>query len=341
MDVAMKRSVRFDISSDRDRIMKRIKALVDLKTSIQQGKTIRILELIEKTSFCQATRGQDKIYGLLGLASRLDSGFDPLALEVSQQKSLTDVWWDNIFMISDRESRKGVKLGLMASGPLIGMLPPPRQHLEVEMGSSIRRTQAKTASQVSEAAYSRSIQAFLGVTDPDIINESMVECEQDRLRNVWDMVTRHFYNYKHHVPGLQPRLAWSTYAGLEFTSWNEYKGEGQETRANSLPSGWFCVDHLPDSPSKTTAKHPIMDTHSIKSSPEDRFHPAYCSGAKKDELCCDLSLISLEIEPLGITCLVRSAGTVKIDFYCDYCDSSTTWSPFPDSLSSFDSIDSE
>ncbi|KAG6358359.1 hypothetical protein INS49_014243 [Diaporthe citri] len=57
MEIAMKRSVRFDASADRDRKMKRIEALADLKTSIQQGKPIKILELIEKTSFCQERLG--------------------------------------------------------------------------------------------------------------------------------------------------------------------------------------------------------------------------------------------------------------------------------------------
>lgn len=341
MDIAMRRSVRFDISSDRDRIMERIKALVDLKTSIQQERTIKILELIYKTSFCRATREQDKIYGLLGLASRLDSGFDPLALGVSQHKSLDDVWWDIIFMISDQESNIGIKADLENLWRLDGYLPRPRKYLEIETGSSIRRAQAETASQVSEAAYSRSIQEFLGVTDPDRIDESVDESEQDRLRNLWDMVTTHFYNHEHHAPDL-PRLAWSTYAGLQFTSWDDDEGEGQDTRANSLPSGWFCAAHLPDPPSKTTAKHHIKGTHSIKFPGEDRYRPAYCSGAENDEPRCDLSLVLLKIEQLGITCLVRSAGTVEIDFYCDYCDPSTVSPPSPeppspDSISSFDS----
>lgn len=101
MEITMKRSMRFDSATDRARRMKRIEALAGLKNSIQKENTIKILELIEKTSVCQATRGRDRIYGLLRLASRLDSEFDSRALEVSQHKSLVDMWWDMIFMISD------------------------------------------------------------------------------------------------------------------------------------------------------------------------------------------------------------------------------------------------
>lgn len=338
MDIAMQRSVRFDSASDRRRRLKRIKALVDLRASIQQGETIKILELIKKTSFCQATKEQDKIYGLLGLASRLDSGFDSRALEVSQHnKSLVDVWWDIIFMISDGESNISIKSDLMAlQKNLVESLPPPRKHWELVVGPSMRMAHAEMASQVSEAAYSSSIQAFLGVLYSHKEYDALVKSRQ-QLQKAWDMVTTHVYNHEHDVPGLQTRLGWSTYAGLRFTSCHSTEDEPPETPANSfplewfcaapcpansLPLGWFCAAHCPDPPSKTTAKHQIMHTYSIKSPPEDRSHPAYCSGAENEDARCDLSLVVLRIEKLGVTCLVRSADTVQVDFYCDCCDPS-------------------
>lgn len=334
MEIAMKRSVRFDISSDRDRRMKRIKALVDLKTNIQQGKTIKILELVEKTSFCQATRDQDRIYGLLGLASRLDSGFDSRALEVSQEKSLVDVWWDIIFMILDKESSISIKSDFGAMENLIERLPPPRKHWELGMGSSIRRAHAETTSQVSEAAYSRSIQEFLGICHSRGDHESSLRFRQ-QLQEVWDMVTTHICNHEHNVPGLQTTLGWSAYAGLRFASWHHIEYNSTEPLSNSLPLGWFCAAHFPDPMSKTTAKHPI--THTYVMGPSDgRSRPFCCSGAENSEARCDLSLVMLKIEQLGITCLIRSPGNILIDFYCDCCDPNTaveapytsaTWMP--------------
>lgn len=321
METAMMRSVRCDSSSDRDRRMERIKALVDLRTSIQQGKTIKILELIENTSFCRATRSQDRIYGLLGLASRLDSGFDSRALEVSQQKSLVDVWWDIIFMISEEGSNTTIKRGLDALQNFFEWLPSPRKHWELNVGSSMRRAHAEKASQVSEAAYSSSIQAFLGLLFSHREHDATLRSRQN-LQKAWDMATTHVYDHDHDVPGLQTALGWRTYASLRFTSWHYTKNKFPETFANSLPLGWLCACHLPDPPSETTAKHRIIGTFSIKAPPEDRLHPAYCSRAEHGEVHCDLSLVVMNIEELGLTCLVRSADTVQIDFYCDCCDPS-------------------
>ncbi|KAI7773781.1 hypothetical protein LA080_009877 [Diaporthe eres] len=303
MEIAMQRSIRFDYASDRDRRMKRIKALVGLRTSIQQGKTIKILELIEKTSFCQATRSRDRIYGLLGLASRLDPGFDSRALDVSQRKSLVDVWWDIIFMISDQESNISIKHDMAALKNLFERLSPPRKHWKLNMGSSIRRAHAETASQVSEAAYSSSIQAFLGILYPHREHDVTLRYRQ-QLQKAWEIVTTHIYDHEEDVSGLQTSLGWSTYAGLRFTSWHYIDNKSSETLAHSLPSGWFCAAHSPDPPSKITAKHAIMSTVSIKAPPEDYSRPAFCSREEHDEACCDLSLVMLKIEQLSVTCLV-------------------------------------
>lgn len=91
MKIAMERSVLFDSSHKRARTIWRMETLTDINTSIQQGTTMNFLELIKRTQHCGATRDQDRIYGLLGLASRLDPGFDPSALDVSQHKSLSDI----------------------------------------------------------------------------------------------------------------------------------------------------------------------------------------------------------------------------------------------------------
>lgn len=320
IEIAMKSSVRFS-ASDRDRRMERIGVLADLKISIHQRKTIRFLELIEKTVFCEATRGQDRIYGLLGMASRLDSGFDSSVLEVSQHKRLTDVWWDIIFMISYEESNISIKRRLATLHNLIDRLPPPHKQSELEMGSSIRRICAQTASQVSDAAYSRCIQEFLGMNHS--YNEyKTTEGTRQLLRRAWDTVTKHIYEHEHDVPGLQTRLGWSTYASLRFTSWHDIiEEESPGTLTNCLPVGWLCAVHWPDDLIKIK-KHRIVDTCKIRFPWGDRSLPVYCSGAAGDEKRCYLSLVMLKIEQLGVTCIVQSAVTVDIDFYCDCCDPS-------------------
>lgn len=350
MEIAMKSSVRFG-APDRDHRMERIRVLADLKISIRRGKTIKFLELIEKTEFCEATREQDRIYGLLGMAGRLDSEFDSRVLEVSQHKKLADVWWDIIFMISDQESNITIKRQLATLQNVIERLPHPRKYSELEMCSTIRKVCAETASRVSEAAYSRSIQVFLRI-------DKREETRQ-LLQRAWNDVTTHVHEHEHEVPGLQTSLGWSAYAGLRFTSWHSIREESPRNSGvsphikvdvssdarmrklltdlrnirigavedqtttpcstNSLPVGWLCAAHSTDPPSKTMEKHPIMGTCSIKAPPPADHLYLYCSGAEGDEAQCDLSVVMLKIEQLGVTCLVRSADTVEIDFYCGCC----------------------
>lgn len=310
-------------AADRLFRMERIGVHADLKISIRQGKTIKFLELIDKTVGCEATRKQDRIYGLLGLAGRLDPGFDSRVLEVSQQKKLADVWWDVVFMILDQESNLNIKRQLETLEKFSGRgLPPPRKHSELEMGWSSRRAHAETASQVSEAAFSWRTQDFLGVNYPT--SGYIAETEGKpwlRVRTVWRTVTTHIYRHDHNVPGLQTTLGWSTYAGLRFTSWHDTTERTSWALTNFLPVGWLCAAHSPDSLTRTIEKHRILGTGSIIVPPQHRFRPRYCSGAEGNETQCDLSLAMLKIEQLGVTCLVRSTDTVEIDFYCDCCDS--------------------
>lgn len=339
MEMAMDRSSFFDDVSIRAPRIGRIKALVDLNSTIQHGKPMKFLELIEKTEFCEATRDQDRIYGLLGLASRLDPGFDSRALEVSQHKSLNDVWWDMIFIILDGETNISIKSDLAVLQNQRLSLKPPYKHCILEMGSSIRRSCAETASWASEAAYSRSIQNFLGIRDsfsrqgiPDVpwADRFAVSMSRRELRRAWKRVTAHVSNHEHDVPGLQTRLGWSAYAGLRFTTWHCFETKILQKLEHSLPLGWVCAAHWPDPLQKTTAKHPITDTYSIDTRPERRSRSAcYCSGAEHDGPRCDMSLVLLRIEPLSVTCLVRSANTVQIDFYCDCCDPSAASAELP------------
>lgn len=350
MEIAMERSDSINIVSYRARSTRRMKTLVALKTSIQQGETMKFLELIKVTGFCKTTRDQDRIYGLLGLASRLDPGFDSRALEVSRHKSLNDVWWDIIFMILDGEANISIKSDLAALQGQCRELTLPRKHWILEMGSSIRRSYAEIASRVSEAAYSRSIQDFLGIQDTNeleslrlrkVLPEDVVRRanyalaalrSREKLKDAWDRVTTHVSNHDHDVPGLQTGLGWSTYAGLRFTTWNRIENRHPQKLQGSLPLGWFCAVHWPDPLEKTTAKHPIMETYSIDSRPECRSHSVYyCSGAENDGVSCDLSLVALRIEPLGVTCIMRSTymNTVQIEFSCDCCDPSASSSEEP------------
>lgn len=325
MDIAMRSCIRLD-TFDRDRRMERIGVLADLKTSIYQGKTINFLELIGNTSFCKATREQDNVYGLLGIAGRLDSEFDSRVLEVSQQKSLTDVWWDIIFMISYQESNISIKRDLDNFVHLIGRIPPPHKHSELETSSSIRRACAETASQVSEAAYSTRIQDFLGINHSSRGYCATVRARQ-RLQTAWDTVTTHVY--EHDVPGLQTRLGWSAYAGLRFTSWHNIEKESTGTSVKSLPVGWLCAAHWPDIQSTIMAKKCIFSTFWYVAPQDDLFGPTHCSEAEHGAARCDLSLVVLKIQQLGVTCLVRSRAlhsgenVVGTRFYCDCCDQAT------------------
>lgn len=317
MKLAMNRSDFFHEYGPHPFTIRRIEALADLKSIIQQGRPMMFLTLIDRTLFCEATRDQDRVYGLLGLACRLDPEFDPSSLEVSQHKSLFDVWWDIIFMVLDGESNMMIKFLLIPLKAICHGLPPPVNHWKLEMGSNIRRSCAETASRVSETVYSEPIQAFLGVYTREYYATLTSRRE---LHCVWAMVTKHVIKHEHDVPGLQTRLGWSTYAGVEFTSPSCINDGSTQKSEEFLPPGWLCAAaHWPDPLERTTAKNHI-EGWSWKAPPEDRYIPAYCSGAKHDGPRCDLSLVVMRIELLGITCIVTSTNTVQIDFYCDCCD---------------------
>lgn len=200
METAMRRTVSFDDSFQRNKRMERVKVLAGLKTSIQQKNTINILKLLETTSFCQATRDQDEIYGLLGLASRLDPGFDPNDLEVSQHKTLTDVWWDIVFMTLDQiPGVSSIEEYLNALCVLVKELGPPRSQWPLDVGSGIRGAQFETAFHVSEAADSWPVQRYLGIHRwQDEIDRWYVTGDIDylhtsrgALRANWDRVIQH------------------------------------------------------------------------------------------------------------------------------------------------------
>lgn len=114
---------------------------------------------------------------------------------------------------------------------------------------------------------------------------------------------------------------------------------------------------MPDHLSKITAKHLITST-SLK---DQDFDSLNCPGAEHGEGRCEFSSMVLNIEQLGITCLVRlrpSRVSIDVDFFCDccqssgcgglerpftrspfYCDPSTASSPSssPSTLAAFDS----
>lgn len=327
MEAAMRRTVRFHDSSQRDKRMERVKALADLKTSMQQKKNINILKILEKTSFCQATRDRDEIYGLIGLASRLDPGFDPNDLEVSQHKTRTDVWWDIIFMTLDKITGvSSIEKDIDALCVLVEELDPPRSQWPLDMGSSIRRAQFETAFQVSEAAYSWPVQRSLGIHywqfeinrwDGDGGYDGSMLTSRGALRAEWDQVIQHIWH--NDVPGLRTSLGQSAYAALRFTSWHGYVDESRCTPAKSLPLGWFCAAHMPDHLSKITAKHLVTSTFLE----DQNFDPLNCPGAEHGEGRCEFSSLVLSIEQLGITCLVRSGrpsrAGVDVKFFCDCC----------------------
>lgn len=326
METAMRRTVRFYEPLERDKRMKRVRALADLKTSIQQNETIKILEVLGKTSFCKATRARDRIYGLLGLASRLDPGFDPNALEVSQHKTLKDVWWDMIFMTLDKiPGVSSIEKDMDALSVLVDKLAPPCSQWSLEMGSSIPSAQVETASRVSIAAYSWSVQKTLGIIrwwddddweDESYFDQDSIIASRVALRAEWDRVLQHICH--NDVPGLRTSLGRSAYAGLRFTSWHTDEDDSQGTFTESLPLGWFCAAHMPDHLSKVSGKHLV--TAAFLETLE--FHPLDCPGAENGEGRCDFSSVVLNIEQLGITCVVRprpSGVGIDVNFFCDCC----------------------
>lgn len=331
MEIAMNRSARFQLSSDRDRRMKHIREVADLKMSIQGGKSMKMVELIERTSHCRATLDQDRIYGLLGLISRLDSGFDRCAIEVSYEKKLSDIWWEIIAMVLDDEPGRGTGDDLEAIKRMVTELPPPRQHLKPDMGAtSIRKFQAETACQVSEAAYSISVQEYLDIVVSDLEYDRDELERQFRVRDRWTHAIKHAWGHRNRLP-LNTKAGRAAFAGLMFTSWHSGAEQMSETLVDRLPTGWFCAAHVPDHLRNTTSKNCIspnyeygIDSDYSSIGTQDPLHSVHCSAAGQDMNPCDLSSAVLKITQLGITCRVERARTVNIDFYCDCCEPDTS-----------------
>lgn len=73
--------------------------LSDLRSSIIAGRRLEFMDLLTKMSQGKCTRSVDRVYGLLGLAGRLDCEFDAKNLAVDYGKDLDDVWWDVLFTV--------------------------------------------------------------------------------------------------------------------------------------------------------------------------------------------------------------------------------------------------
>lgn len=83
--------------------------LGDLRTHVQTEKRMEFGDLILKLSSCECTRDVDRVYGLLGLASRLDDNFDSANMEVDYNKTSSEVLWDMIFVVTESSSRAGLQ----------------------------------------------------------------------------------------------------------------------------------------------------------------------------------------------------------------------------------------
>lgn len=337
METTMDRSTRFDDPSDRDRRMQRIRGLANIRTRIVDGRSMSTLDLINRTSFCQATRDQDRIYGLLGLARRLDPGFDHRALGISYDKSLSEIWWDVIFMVIDEKS----EIGTSDMKPLettVPTLPPPRKQLGPDGITSSRTTQVEIACQASEAAYSITFQKFLciPVSDMDKLTREAVfqkwfsrreAVSEERRRDEWEKAMLHIYDHENDFTRVQKRLGRFALAGLQFTSWH-HKAEWQLVSvSNCLPEGWFCAAHLPHHWRDITSKHRMIPlTGFSKINTGINWDALQCYGADSDAGECDFSCVALRLEQLGMTCLVRQRRVFRlfedetdIEFYCDCC----------------------
>lgn len=75
--------------------------LSELRSLIAGTKRLDFMNLLTKMSQGKCTRPVDRVYGLLGLAGRLDPKFDAQDLAVDYRKELDDVWWDVLFTVID------------------------------------------------------------------------------------------------------------------------------------------------------------------------------------------------------------------------------------------------
>lgn len=68
--------------------------VAELRDDLKCNRRIEFLELVAMLSSGISTRQVDRIYGLLGLASRFDPDFGPHVLKVDYDKSLDDIFWE-------------------------------------------------------------------------------------------------------------------------------------------------------------------------------------------------------------------------------------------------------
>lgn len=91
--------------------------LAKLRDDLKCNQRLAFLNLVTMLSNCTSTREVDRIYGLLGLASRFDPGFDSQALEVNYDKSVDDVFWD-IACLSAETLHRDEYLNFLGSMPI-------------------------------------------------------------------------------------------------------------------------------------------------------------------------------------------------------------------------------
>lgn len=131
--------------------------LYALRQLIKTGGTIGLVDLLENLSGANSTRHVDRVYGLIGLCSRLDPDFDPGLLEIDYDKDLKTVAWDVILLTVETTPRSllgsfhyTITRVFRALG-IDSNIAPPRTHDNFTTTTQSRRVRTRRICQIYDA----------------------------------------------------------------------------------------------------------------------------------------------------------------------------------------------
>ncbi|CAN8104940.1 unnamed protein product [Discula destructiva] len=131
--------------------------LYALRKLVKTGGRIDLVDLMEDLAGASSTRLVDRVYGLIGLCSRLDPDFDPAHLEIDYDKDLEAVAWDVVLLTLDNTPPslwKGFHRTMTRIFRALGIVDrvsPPRHHHSFANTSQSRRARTRRICQVHDA----------------------------------------------------------------------------------------------------------------------------------------------------------------------------------------------
>lgn len=280
--------------------------LSDLRSAIVAARRLNFMDLMTKMSQGKCTRPVDRVYGLLGLAGRLDPEFHVQDLAVDYGKGLDDVWWDVLFTV----------LGVPEDNVL------PLRDATRTVNVALGRSAYEKAPRFDDNTFGR--------LSPKGQKRAQLVCRiacvlAEENRHAWlappelKAAGKHACSHKQQLScnaGEDVLRALCLLASLKQPIWSMMARCSAARLSPVAGVSWLCAAHL------TNGKKYLWDERKIGNEEGEadglnaliRQKHGACdlSSSRSSGTGCDYSKVALELESAGIMfCLTRSSASSK------------------------------